>query len=62
VRQGGVVETIAEVADETSANLVVMATAGHKTLLDALRGSTTEGVVRKAHRPVLAIPEAWAGA
>jgi len=56
VRSGGVVETIATVADEISADLIVMATAGHKGLLDALRGDTTEGVLRRTRRPVLATP------
>ncbi len=56
VRQGSVVETIAEVAEEVRADLIVMATAGHKGFLDALRGSTTEGVLRTAHRALLAAP------
>jgi len=38
------------------ANLIGMATAGHHGLLDALRGSTTERVLRQAPCPVLAIP------
>jgi nucleotide-binding universal stress UspA family protein len=56
VREGPVVETIDKVAEEIDADLIVMATAGHKGFLDALRGSTTEGVVRTARRPVLAVP------
>jgi nucleotide-binding universal stress UspA family protein len=56
VRQGPVVSTIAEVADEIGADLIVMATAGHKNFLDALRGSTTEGVLRSARRALLAVP------
>lgn len=56
VRHGPVVETIVEVADETEADVIVMTTAGHKNFLDALRGSTTEEVLRQAHRPVLAVP------
>jgi nucleotide-binding universal stress UspA family protein len=56
VRSGPVVETIVDVADEVQADLVVMATAGHKGILDALRGSTTEAVVRKARRALLAVP------
>ena len=56
VRQGPVVETIAKVAEEVDADLVVMATAGHKGFLDALRGSTTEGVLRTARRALLAVP------
>jgi nucleotide-binding universal stress UspA family protein len=57
-RQGGVVETIAEAAEELEADLIVMATAGHKSFLDALRGSTTEGVLRTAKRALLAVPVA----
>jgi nucleotide-binding universal stress UspA family protein len=38
------------------ADLIVMATAGHQGALDALRGSTTERVVRQATCPVLAVP------
>jgi nucleotide-binding universal stress UspA family protein len=56
VRPGPVVKTILEVADQVGADLIVMATAGHKSFLDALRGSTTEEVLRKAHRPLLAVP------
>jgi nucleotide-binding universal stress UspA family protein len=33
-----------------------MATAGHADVLDALRGSTTERVLRLARCPVLAVP------
>lgn len=59
VRRGPVVETIVEVADEVAADVIVMTTAGHKTFLDALRGSTTEEVLRKARRPLLAVPEGF---
>jgi nucleotide-binding universal stress UspA family protein len=34
----------------------VLATQGHMDFLDALRGSTTERVLRGAHCPVLAVP------
>jgi nucleotide-binding universal stress UspA family protein len=56
VRQGPVVDTIVEVAGEVGADLIVMATAGHKGFLGALRGSTTEGVLRRARRALLAVP------
>jgi nucleotide-binding universal stress UspA family protein len=55
-RQGPVEETIVQVAKEVGADLIVMATAGHKTLLDAVRGSTTEVVLREARRALLAVP------
>ena len=56
VREGPVVETIISVAGEIDANIIVMPTAGHHGLLDALRGSTTERVLRDAPCPVLAVP------
>ena len=37
-------------------DLMVLATQGHIDFLDALRGSTTERVLRGAHCPVLAVP------
>lgn len=56
VRKGDVVDEILAVAAERRANLIVMATAGHQGFLDALRGSTTERVLRHAPCPVLAVP------
>lgn len=56
VRQGPVVETILEEAVRTKASLVVMPTKGHDGFLDALRGSTTERVLRAVPCPLLAIP------
>lgn len=56
VRDGDVVEGILDAAAEMKANLIGMATAGHHGLLDALRGSTTERVLRQSPCPVLAIP------
>jgi nucleotide-binding universal stress UspA family protein len=55
-RPGDVVEGILGLANERSADLIVMATAGHDGFLDALRGSVTEQVVRRAPCPVLAVP------
>lgn len=56
VRDGDVVDGILQAAQEMRANLIGMPTAGHHGLLDALRGSTTERVLRQAPCPVLAIP------
>jgi nucleotide-binding universal stress UspA family protein len=56
IRQGHVEDTIVRVAEEIDADLIVMATAGHKGILDALRGSSTEAVLRKWRRPLLAVP------
>jgi nucleotide-binding universal stress UspA family protein len=56
VRTGDVVEQILAVARDGPADLIVMATEGHQGFLDALRGSTTERVLRQAPCPVLAVP------
>jgi nucleotide-binding universal stress UspA family protein len=56
VRQGDVVETILQTAAEIDTDLIAMPTAGHDGILDALRGSTTERVLRHACCPVLAMP------
>jgi nucleotide-binding universal stress UspA family protein len=55
---GEVVEQIFRVATELPADLIAMGTQGHKGFLDALRGSTTERVLRDARCPVLAVPVA----
>ncbi len=52
--EGRVVETILRAA--LRADLIAMPTAGRHGFLDALRGSTTEQVLRRASRPVLALP------
>ncbi len=54
--QGEPVEEILSAADKNVADLIVMATAGHEGVLDVLRGSITEQVLRKAPCPLLAIP------
>ena len=56
VQGDDVVAAIAEAASSVSADPIVMATAGHEGVLDALRGSTTEQVIRGSHYPVLAVP------
>lgn len=55
-RPGPVVDTILATATENAADLIVMPTAGHEGFLDALRGSTTERVLRRAPCAVLAVP------
>lgn len=54
--EGPVVDTIVAAADQLDADLIVMATEGRHGFLDALRGSTTEEVLRRAGRPLLAVP------
>lgn len=55
-RTGSVTDTILAEADAFEADLIVMATQGRNGFLDALRGSTTDQVVRRAPCPVLAVP------
>jgi nucleotide-binding universal stress UspA family protein len=57
VREGEPVARILEVAAGMAAELIVMTTQGHRGLADALQGSTTERVIRRARCPVLAVPE-----
>jgi nucleotide-binding universal stress UspA family protein len=54
-----VVQSIVDAAIEFDADVIAMPTAGHHGVLDALRGSTTERVIRHAPCPVLALPAAF---
>jgi nucleotide-binding universal stress UspA family protein len=58
LRSGHVVDAIVEAALEFEADIIAMPTAGHHGVLDALRGSTTERVIRHAPCPVLALSDA----
>jgi nucleotide-binding universal stress UspA family protein len=44
------------VANESGADLIIMVTAGTHGWMDAIRGSTTEQVIRETKCPVLAMP------
>lgn len=55
-RHGLVGAEILTAAEQNQAELIVMGTQGHKGFLDALRGSTTENIVRHSRCPVLAVP------
>ena len=55
-KAGDVIETIVATARGTRADLIVMPTEGHAGVFDALRGSTTERVLRGARCPLLAVP------
>jgi nucleotide-binding universal stress UspA family protein len=57
-REGVPVDEIAAAADLVRADLIVMPTEGRHGVFDALRGSTTERVLRRARCPVLAVPAA----
>jgi nucleotide-binding universal stress UspA family protein len=53
---GPIEEAILRIASDYHPDLIAMPTAGDHGFLDALRGSTTERVLRRAPCPVLAIP------
>lgn len=53
---GDVIDTILETSAKVAADLVVMTTRGRHGFLDALRGSTTERVLRQARCPMLTMP------
>jgi nucleotide-binding universal stress UspA family protein len=55
-RHGMVVEQILQAEQDHEVDLIAMATHGHDSWLDAVRGSTTERVLHRAHCPVLAVP------
>ncbi len=55
-RTGSAVDVILNMANEYPADLIVMATEGQHGFLDALRGSTTERVLREIPCPILAVP------
>ncbi|MCA9471251.1 MAG: universal stress protein [Nitrospirales bacterium] len=54
--EGHVTETILKTVKEEEADLLVMATAGRRGFLDALRGSHTEQILSKVTCPLLTIP------
>jgi nucleotide-binding universal stress UspA family protein len=56
IEPGKAVERILREDTAWSPDLIVMATQGHLDFLDALRGSTTERVLRGARCPVLTVP------
>ncbi len=58
-RTGEVVDEIAAAAADGQADLIIMTTEGHQGVLDALRGSTTERVLRQSPCPLLAVPIVW---
>jgi nucleotide-binding universal stress UspA family protein len=53
-REGDVAAVILDAAAD--ADLIVMATEGRHGVVDAMRGSVTERVIRGAPCPVLAVP------
>lgn len=59
VRKGSPVAEIVAAAIEQQSNLVIMVTSGSHGILDALRGTTTNQVMRQAPCPTLTIPTQW---
>lgn len=57
VRDGRAFQVITDVARESKANLIIIATHGHTGAARLLLGSTTERVVRHAPCPVLVVRE-----
>jgi nucleotide-binding universal stress UspA family protein len=55
-REGDPAEVIVETAGSVGADLIVMTTEGRQGFLDALRGSTSERVLRRTPCPVMSLP------
>jgi nucleotide-binding universal stress UspA family protein len=53
---GGPARSIADVADETGADLIVVGTRGHSALAGVLIGSVTQKLLHLASCPVLCVP------
>jgi nucleotide-binding universal stress UspA family protein len=56
IRLGGPAHSIAEIADQEDADLIVVGTRGHTSVAGLLLGGVTHRLLHIAHRPVLAIP------
>jgi nucleotide-binding universal stress UspA family protein len=56
VAKGSPVDWIVAAGRDFDVDLIVMMTEGHNSVIDMLRGSTTERVLREARSPLLAIP------
>jgi nucleotide-binding universal stress UspA family protein len=56
VEEGDPAERIVEVAQEEGSDLIMMTTEGPHGFLDALRGSTSQNVLRRTPCPVLSLP------
>ncbi len=55
--EGPTVETILKQADRFDSKLIVIGSHGHGMLYHALVGSTSAGVVKESHRPILIVPD-----
>lgn len=59
IQAGDPIEVITKLASDLSVDAIFMSTAGHEGLLDVMRGTTTEQVLRRSSCPILAIPQSW---
>lgn len=57
LRQGPIIDTIMDEAKEIKADMIIMGKESHGLLYRTLLGTTSEGVIRRTHIPVLIIPE-----
>lgn len=57
-RDKDLMSSVESVSEQFDIHLIAMATHGHDSLLDLLRGSQTERVVERSYIPVLSIPYA----
>ncbi len=55
--QGPIIDSIMEEAKKMNADMIIMGKESHGLLYRALLGTTSEGVIRRAHIPVMIIPE-----
>ncbi len=55
IKHGDVVQAILTASRDLDADLIAMTTDGHRGFLDALRGTTTEQVLRQIHCPLWAV-------
>jgi len=55
---GPAIDRIITAADTLRADLIVLGSHGHGALYELLVGTVSEGVMRKAHRPVMIVPSA----
>ena len=53
---GHVAKRIAELADETGADVIIVGTRGHSRIIGMVVGSVTQGLLHTAACPVLAVP------
>lgn len=60
-RVGGAAQAIAQAAEDSGADLIVVGTRGHTSIGGLLLGSVTQRLLHIAHCPVLAIPANGAG-